>query len=325
MNKILKFVWIDDDADREVAAVNLGKYLGVDCLFVNVKPENVDYMLVIDKVNPDLILIDHNLTEIGTGTIKKGSTIAALIREKHPKYAIVCITGQDCSIIDSRQKSSYETILGYDDIKDHYLTMKSIAESYSKMKKNPPKEAKELFDLMKVPKEELIRLETILPHELKENFNDLGNFSNISHWIRDVLIERPGFLYDRLWAATLLGLNESGFKKVEMLFEPARYKGLFTDESKERWWKSELIKILSKRVTSSGLPWEKGRLIIPGLTNRYFSKDYYSDYKEEYPEVVAYIDEATDERKQMKLKYTVPHPKYDKLLFFEEIRMMKAN
>lgn len=209
MNKILKFVWIDDDADREVAAVNLGKYLGVNCRFVNVKPENVDYMLVIDKVNPDLILIDHNLTEIGTGTIKKGSTIAALIREKHPKYAIVCITGQDSSIIDSRQKSSYETILGYDDIKDHYLTMKSIAESYSKMKKNPPKEAKELFDLMKVPKEELIRLETILPHELKENFNDFGNFSNISHWIRDVLMERPGFLYDRLWAATLLGLNES--------------------------------------------------------------------------------------------------------------------
>jgi hypothetical protein len=27
----------------------------------------------------------------------------------------------------------------------------------------------------------------------------------------------------------------------------------------------------------------------------------------------------------MKLKYTVPHPKFDKLLFFEEIRMMKAD
>lgn len=324
MSEILNFVWIDDDADRAEAAITLGKHIGVNCLFINVKPENVDYMSIIDDVNPDLILIDHNLTEIGTGTIKKGSTIAALIREKHPKYAIVCITGQESNNIDSQQRSSYETVLSYDDIKDHYLTMKSIAESYSKMKTFPPKEAKELFDLMKVPKEELIRLETILPHEIKENLNDPSIFSNISHWIRDVLIERPGFLYDRLWAATLLGLNESGFEKVKELFISAKYQGLFEDESKERWWKSELIKTLSKQVKTSGLPWEKGRF-LPNLKTRHFSKDYYSNYKEEYPEVVAYLDETTIERKQMKLKYTVPHPKYDKLLFFEEIRMMKAD
>ncbi|MCF8371625.1 MAG: hypothetical protein K9H64_08375 [Bacteroidales bacterium] len=323
MKKKLKFIWIDDD-NREIAAENLEKQLGVKCIFVNVKPEDVDFLSLIDKNKPDLIIVDHNLTEIGTGEIKKGSTIAALIRENHPDYAIACITGQDSDSIDSQQRLSYEAIFSYDAITDHYPTMKSIAESYRKLKGNPPKDISELFGLMKVPNEERIRLESILGQEIKENFNDPGIFLNISQWIRNLLFERPGFLYDRLWTATLLGLNEDGFKKVEKLFIPAKYNGIFKDESRDRWWKSELIKILAKHVTNSGLPWEKGRF-LPDLTARHFSKDYYSGYKESYPEVVAYLDETTDKRAQMKLKYTVAHPKYDKLLFFEDIRMMKAN
>lgn len=325
MNKELKFVWIDDDASREKSAVNLGKQLEIDCYFVNVKPEDVDYMAEIDKIGPDFILIDHNLTDIGTGKIKKGSTIAAFIREKHPTLAIACITGQDNKSIDSQQRLSYESVFSYDDIKNHYLSMYSIAESYRNMKINKPKDTSDLFNLMKVPDEDLKKLENICPHELKGNFNDPGIYANISQWIRNVLIERPGFLYDRLWAATLLGLNENGFKKVENMFESALYKGPFADRSKERWWKADLIRILSKKVPSFGLPWERGRLLLPKLTGRHFSKDYYSDYKEEYPEVVAFLDETTSVRQQMKIKYTVPHPRYEKLLFFEEIRMMKAD
>jgi hypothetical protein len=325
MSRKLKFIWIDDDAGREMSAINLGKQLDVECYFINVKPVDVDYMLKVDQIKPDFILIDHNLTDIGTGKIKKGSTVAALIREMHPTIAIACITGQESKSIDSQQRLSYETVFSYDDIKDHYLSMYSIAESYRKLKTNQPKDTSELFNLMKVPNEDLKKLENICPHEIKENFNDPGIFANISQWIRNVLVERPGFLYDRLWAATLLGLNESGFKKVEILFLSARYNGPFADQSKERWWKADLLKILSQKVPTFGLPWERGRLLLPKLTARHFSKDYYSNDEEEYPEVVAFLDETTSVRQQMKLKYTVPHPRYEKLLFFEEIRMMKAD
>lgn len=325
MSRKLKFIWIDDDAAREMSAINLGKQLDVECYFINVKPEDVDYMLKVDQIKPDFILIDHNLTDIGTGKIKKGSTVAALIREMHPTIAIACITGQDRKSIDSQQRLSYETVLSYDNIKNHYLTMYSIAESYRKLKAKPAKDTKELFELMKVPIEDYNRLDTICPQEIKGNYSDPGIYANISHWIRKVLIERPGFLYDRLWAATLLGLNENGFNKVETMFESARYIGPFADQSKERWWKADLINILSQKVPSFGLPWERGRLLLPKITSRYFSKDYYSNYKEEYPEVVAFLDETTSVRQQMKLKYTVPHPRYEKLLFFDEIRMMKAD
>jgi len=325
MSNKLKFIWIDDDPGRNVSAVHLQTLLGVRCHFVNVSDENSDYLKVIDTVKPDLILVDHNLTEIASGIIKKGSTIAAIIREKHPAYAIACITGQgDNQIIDTQQRLSYEAIFDYDDIKAQYSTMKSIAESFRKLTTVNPTNFEELFSLIKAPNDDIIKLKSILPPEIKENFKDPSLFSNISYWIRNVLLKRPGFLYDSLWAATILGLSEAGFNKVKHLFEKAKYKGLFKDDSKELWWKTTLLEILSKKVKTDDLPWEKGR-DLPGINSRNYSKDYYSDFQEPFPETVAYVDETSNDQVQIKLKYTVPHPKFDKLLFFEDIKMMKAD
>jgi CheY-like chemotaxis protein len=318
MSNKLKFVWIDDE-DRNQAFINLKAQLNVDGKFINVTEVGTDYLREINQIKPDLILIDHNLTET-TGNIKKGSTMAAQIREKHPKLAIACITGQD-DPIDTQQRISYEAIFKLDQIEYHYQSMKSIAQSFRKLNSNKPTNVNHILNLIKSPKEDKIRLEKIIPREIKENFNDKALFQNISHWIRNVLIERPGFLYDRLWTATFLGLKETGFEKVEELFKEAKYKGLFVDRTKERWWKSKLLEVLSRKVKTTGLPWQKGRS-LPGINPHNYSKDFYSNYQEDLPEVVAYTDENTDEQYAMKLKYTVPHPKFDKLLYFEEIRMM---
>jgi CheY-like chemotaxis protein len=323
MSNKLKFIWIDDDPEREEDSKNLEQQLGVRCKFIDVQPKNIDYLSPIAKIKPDLILVDHNLTEIGTGNIKKGSTVAALIRETHPNYAIACITGQS-EPIDAQQRLSYEAVFQYDDLENHYETMMAIARSFRKLNSNKPATLDELIDLLKAPEEDKIKLRNVLPQEIKENFEDDSLFLNISHWIQNILIKRPGFLYDRLWTATFLGLTEAGFNKVESLFQPAKYKGIFSDESKERWWKSKLLEILSKKVKTTGLPWEKGRA-LPEINSRNYSKDYYSSYKEDLPEIVAYSDETSEDQYPMKLKYTVPHPKYDKLLYFEEIRMMKVD
>jgi DNA-binding NarL/FixJ family response regulator len=323
MSNKLKFIWIDDDNSRVQAAKNLEKQLGVKCIFINVQPENVDYLSPINDNKPDLILVDHNLTEIGTGDIKKGSTIAALIREKHPNYAIACITGQD-QPIEAQQRLSYEAIFSMTDIEKHYETMKAIAKTYRKLNAKKPRKADGLISLLKPPQEDEMKLKSILPQEIKENFKDTSLLPNISHWVRNILFKRPGFLYDRIWTATYLGLTETGFGKVQNLFEAAKYKGVFADESQERWWKSRLLEILSKHVKTTGLPWEKGRE-LPSINSRNYSKDYYSNYKEEFPETVAFLDESSEQRFPMKLKYTVPHPKYDKLLYFEDLKMMKAD
>ncbi|MCK9204427.1 MAG: response regulator [Bacteroidales bacterium] len=297
----LKFLWIDDE-DRSPAFENLKAQLKVEGKFINVTDEDSDYLTEIENIKPDLILIDHNLTET-TGDIKKGSTLAAQIREKHPRFPIACITGQD-DPIDTQQKLSYEAIYKLHQIEHNYQSMKAIAQSFRKLNSSNPLNVNQLLNLIKLPELDRIRLESIMPQEIKENFEDKALFQNISHWIRNVLIARPGFLYDRLWTATYLGLTEPGFDRVEDLFKAAKYRGLFADNTSERWWKSKLLEVLSRKVKTTELPWEKGRS-LPGINLHFYSKDYYSTNKEDQPEVVAYIDDSSDERYPMKLKYTV--------------------
>jgi hypothetical protein len=323
MTTKLKFVWIDDE-NREQAFKNMKSQLGIGGKFINVTKQNVDYLTDVDTLKPDLILVDHNLTN-SREKMKKGSTIASFIRENHPEVAIACVTGQlSTQPIDNLEQLSYEAVFNVDELEKHYESMLSIAKSYRKLNSNKPTNTGELIALLKAPQDDKIKLEYIIPREIKENFKDRSLFQNMSHWIRNTLIARPGFLYDRLWTATYLGLTEKGFEKVEGIFKEAIYKGLFADKTKERWWKNRLIEILSKKVKTTGLPWQKGRS-LPGINAHNYSKDYYSNNKEDLPEIVAYVDEMSNDQYPMKLKYTVPHPKFDKLLYFEEIRMMKID
>ncbi|MFD0998182.1 hypothetical protein ACFQ21_02650 [Ohtaekwangia kribbensis] len=319
----LKFIWIDDDPRRRTSSDNLKKAANLSGEFIDVKSQDyeVEIKSLLKKAEPDLILIDHNLREISTGIFKKGSTFAAYIRETWPECPIVCITAEDISTVDSQKRSLYDAIFSISKISSHYSTIISIAKSFKKLRNKRPQNVMDILSLMKAPNEDRVRLMTILPQELKENFGDDSLFLNISHWIRNTFISRAGFVYDRLWIATILGLKENSFSKVEDLFAKAKYSGIFSDSSNEVWWKSEVLSILSDNVKEFGLPWEKGRL-LPSISKKDYSQCYVTG--EEYPETVAFIDETKgSKRAPMKLHQTISHPSYEDLLFFEEIRLMK--
>jgi len=118
-----------------------------------------------------------------------------------------------------------------------------------------------------------------------------------------------------------LGITEQGFEVVQHIFDYTKYKGVFNDESNERWWKSLLLTTLSDHIQEPGLPWVLGRK-LPGIKDTHYSKCYASG--EDYPDTVAFEDSTDDaKRAAMKLKYTIPHPNFEDLLFFEELRMMQ--
>jgi len=318
-----KFIWIDDDPRRRVSSDNLKSALGFLGQFVAVKG---DYQDNLDELfngsEPDLIIMDHNLEKSTTGVFKKGSTFAAFIRETWNECPIVCVTGQDIDIVDSQQRSLYEDVFSISQISKYYPTIRSISESFRILNRKRPKDIADLFDLMKAPVEDIDRLKTIMPIELKENFKDKSQLLNISHWVRNVLLKRPGFVYDRMWLATTLGIKESSLVKVESIFSRAKYSGIFADESNDLWWKSKALDTLTNQIDEVGLPWEKGRK-LPGIIKRDYSICYASG--EDFPETVAFIDETKDsKRASMKLQYTESHPNYGDLLFFEEIRIMKS-
>jgi CheY-like chemotaxis protein len=323
MSKKLRFIWIDDNPQREAESENIRARLGVSMKFVSVKNKNlIDELNAVLKLHePDLIIIDHKLEDIKSGIFKTGSTAAAFLREKWPQCPIICVTAVDQSEVDSQQRSLYEEIYSITKISKYDDSVLSIAKAFKVLRKSRPKKITTLLNLIQAPREEHERLKAILPKELKEDFTNKSLYVNISHWIRKTLLMRPGFLYDSLWAATLIGIKEESFKRIEKQFSDARYEGIFLDQSERKWWKSKLLSILSEKVDVAGLPWEKGRK-LPGIKKVDHSKCYASG--EDYPETVAFIDETRNsKRAQMRLHQTIPHPSYEDLLFFEEIRMMK--
>ena len=329
MNNELNFVWIDDEPRRLPSSNNLGIQLGVNVRFIKAKNEDLQHVLseLYSKEIPDLILLDHKLQNMKSNFIKTGSTIAEAIRVRWPKCPIVCITGISLTeeAFDIHQKSAYEDVFEFSKISNHYSTLLTIAQSYKLLRKHPPQDADSIIKYINPPEDDEKRLKDILPEILKkkEIFRDNSLLMAISNWVRHTLVAKPGFLYDKLWTATLLGLKEQSFSKVEGLFEDAKYDGIFHDESNARWWQTKIREIIFSTFPEHDTiyPWELGQL-LPDITEKDVSRCYVS--KEVFPETVAFTDETAKNRKPMRLRYTVPHPHFEKSLYFEEMRMMKG-
>jgi CheY-like chemotaxis protein len=322
MSKKLKFIWIDDNPQRLDGAKTMADQLKVSVDFKDVKNKNLNDVLaaILRGNEPNLLIIDHNLEDASSGVFKKGSTAAAYIREQWPECPIICISGVDPGVVDSQQKALYEEILPIENISKFYQDILSIAKSFALVRNNKPNNVDEFIDLLNPPIQDRENLKSIIPTALKENFNDRGLAVEVSRWVRGVLLNRPGFVYNKLWASTLAGITPEAFTKMDKKFKKARYVGLFANTAGDRWWKSELLDCISLISNVRGLPWEKNRG-IKGLSDKDFAKCYASG--ENYPETVAFIDEAkTSKEEPMKLKYTSLHPDYESLLFFDDIRLM---
>lgn len=97
----LRFLWIDDDAKREHSAKSMETYeyrngaIRIKAIVDFLSLRKADAIKSINKDNQllkyDLILIDHVLTS-AIGMIRKGTTLAEVIREKVPKCPIVGVT-----------------------------------------------------------------------------------------------------------------------------------------------------------------------------------------------------------------------------------------
>lgn len=326
----MNFIWIDDNPDRETTSNNLAKNLEVNCRFINVKGEDVSITLkyLLNGMQPDLILIDHNLIdsmppeESKEILIRRGSSAATIIRQQWKDCPIICISGMDANTLDSQEKAVYEEIYFDHKISSHYDEILSIAKSFKSIKESKPNNIVELLQLIKCPVSEAEKLKSIIPTALKENFRDGSLSVEISNWVRKTLIARPGFLYDKLWTATLLGLTIEGFEKVEVLFNESKYEGIFACKTSTRWWRSEIIKILGHHVPFPGLPSERGHK-LENIDEIHQSKCYVTDSP--FPDTVAFLDDTRDSKSAaMKIKETVVHPGFEKLLYFEEIRLMAA-
>lgn len=313
-----KIFWIDDDGRRKRTADDIGAD------FVNVNEEDLGETVdkLLKRRQPSLIVLDHVLDKTaGTNPFfKKGSTIAEALKEKWSSCPVVGITNADIDTIDLRTQRAYDELFAFSHFREYLETIGAIRRGFATIARFHARGPKDLLRLLKPPDDEMDRLLAALPEDLKNSFRDPSVASNLYTWV-EKLVERPGFLYDSLWAATLIGLNENGFEKAASSFDKALYRGVFSVVDNQRWWSSRLTEILYKRLPpeSREMSWHLGRT-LPGMTEEDYSRCY--KCKEEYPEIVAYLDADIREQRPMHLRCTTLHPRFKRELYFEDIRMM---
>jgi len=324
----LKFLWLDDNPHRQKLAGDVEVATGVEVSFCNLKNENLTTVLpeLLHSKPRQLVVIDHILDKLNNKSqnriTSRGSTVAELFREHWPWCPVVGITAAEkWKDVDQRESAMYDELYRSDKFGDFIEDLPILANGFARIKRMRRRSATSLIGLLDPPEDEADRILNVLPDELLMNPDDPSVATRFYAWLRDPFFNRPGFLYERLWTTTLLGLREESFEKVEHLFEPAKYAGVFACPSRERWWATSLRSILRKETNDRGgeMPWELGRK-LKGIKEEDFSRCYRSG--ESFPETVAYLDESSEKRYPMRLKHTAPHPKYQDLLFFEQIRMM---
>jgi len=316
-----KMVWIDDNPGRATTADDLGAE------FINVKGKGlaIEVQKLLAGRAPSLLIIDHVLDKAADThpLFQKGSTIAEAIKEKWPSCPVIGVTNANTiTDIDVRTKSTYDALFPFHNFGMYLDRINGIARGFTQASR-AGSDVDELLALLKAPSNELPRLREALSDDLKTRTQDASVASRLHRWI-DRLLGRPGFLYDDLWTATFLGLTEDGFNKVRSAFDKAKYSGIFTRPNEPRWWASKVSEILYKVAPPAAgeLSWQAGRR-LPKVRHEHFSSCHYC--KEEFPEIVAFLDEASDERRAMHLKCTILHPRFTRELYFEDIRMMRGN
>lgn len=326
MSKAPLFAWIDDDPQREKAVINYQSISKVRIRFLSVRGKSlvpeIQKIMIADN-HPDLFLVDHKLDKVSDGPYISGSTVAEILREKWRDIPIVCVTAVSLLDIAPSQRSIYDAIIPNTSLSSSFENLKVIAKDFATVGKSPATEVSQILKYLRAPSAETDRLLKILPDEVRSSFGTPGLARAFYRWVLETLVAKPGFLYDRLWAATFVGLTEKAFTKSETTFAAAEYKGFFKMRDKSRWWQSSLRDALSKSASAHGSlpPWELGHCLA-GISRRDHSKCYVCG--REFPETVGFTDESCQKRAPMHLHCSSPHPNMENLLYFEDIRIMIA-
>lgn len=319
MRRKLRFVWFDDKKSKPEAYRGAiedgpeGSSLRCSLEVVELK-QNVLAALQTwlgDERHqlPDLVVLDHVLNSRDIFKIK-GSSLAHLLRGAHNSVPIVCVTAayDQRKAFDQEDISEYSALFLYRDLGDHVEHLYSIAVDFPRLSPTGADVRAHLVSLLKAPPKDASDLLAVLPDEFRNQPHSTTQH-RIAKWILGTLFKRPGFLYDPVYAATLLGLSEAGFEKVQHLFKRALYKGVFATKSTARWWASELRRIVFDLVPAdtADTPQLAGRC-LPGISQEDFSRCFVTKASALPPQVVALIDAQTDVYKPVLGEHSQPSP-----------------
>lgn len=276
---ITKVLYIDDEIDQPPrTAQKIKELLHVTGEFkVDLSPPPRNFS-ELSKNLPDVLIVDLDLStaHVGDEPISYfGSTLAAEMRMRNPGCPIVLVTrpqflttGGILQILE--ESADLDLILLKDDIikePERIRTkIQSLAEGFKALNTIHDQEWQKVLDLMKADEDEGNILREAAPPITKGQWQ----VPNVARWIRNVVMNYPGILYDDLTAATRLGISLDAFKTVPVqdLMTSARYTGVFSNYQK-CWWRDRLFGIAQRLMV---------RHQIRGLPSQEFGKAFNVEY-----------------------------------------------
>lgn len=216
---------------------------------------------------PDLFLIDYELMyqqRDDSHPEYRGSTLAAEIRMQYPNCPIVLITRE--SILEELSHQKRLEVIKRLEVFDEMLlkseleerleltqeTLISLVNGFRQLASYDDPNWNSLIDALQANAPDIDRLREASP-PLKD-----GKWIPItaSDWIRHVILEYPGILYDSLHASVRLGITEQAFlsPEVQKIFNAAQYRGIFSEGQKfQRWWRSKLFELQEEFISDQEL------------------------------------------------------------------------
>ena len=167
-----------------------------------------------------------------------------------------------------------------------------------------------------------------LPEIVTTDINKKLFSSRFYLWFRNTFFKNAGFLYDKQWLSTFLGIKTENnvdilnkyMEKHGAVFDKAAYKGIFSHVADHRWWrhkwKASIFSQSSEHATTSQ--------VIAQEIFQVAEADQSVCYKsqEVRPDVLAYVDQSFLEQVQACRRYTEPHPSRPFVPFYEEPRIV---
>lgn len=351
--------WIDDKSEMfpsEAVRDRIAAKCNSELVLIDAKPETTARIHNERRAGADheLIVLDYWLGNLSRPEgeerrIEFGSSWAAILRADHPSLPIVGVTSETINDIPDSHKSQFLQLLERKNIWDErhdsdlralIIGFPAVYELWKKRRKEPmgpsgiPEkvsvELQAIIQLLSPPEAIAGYLESALPEIAKQPW-DQETPHEFSRWVIDILLGRPGFLFDSLEAATFVGLTQEGFDLVAARFDKAKYSGVFASDDRPRWWANQMRPVFTEIIgtpITGPVREHRAKLIevLDVLEARFQSKAYTLEDGEDIPDCVAF-DEGSrqmERRVQARIQDTEIDPQENPPPGFEARRIWRG-
>lgn len=328
MSSKTQILWIDDNPSRKKQAMDLQDESGMSVEFISVKDKDLEKekISIRDNYKPELVIIDHILDRTkSTEGVRLGSTLTGFLRESWEGCPFLGITAAGNVPKIDIEKYTYDELIEGDRFSEYVRYIPNVLKGFKKSANADS--IKEWIGWLKAPKEEIERIKGCMPHNVKTDIYKKGFANRIYRWFRTKFYRVPGFLYDKDWVATFVGVKREAINTYLKHFDEAKYDGVFNNPDNPRWWKAKLYQVIYSKSkdenAASRSPQDVGNEVLK-VKEKERSRCYRC--KEKWPDTIAYVDESENASlKQMHLGCTIAHPDYRYEPMFEEMRVMKGD